>query len=89
MNNFRTWLVGCRNLFLLLWATIFFEKIWIFLPARPSRSTILTGKDGRLKSGKLLNLIGRVGSKTRKFHYHDIQGAQIFQTPGVFLTHPV
>ena len=55
------------------------------------KSPISKGKSGRLKPGKLMNLIGRIRNKTRKFCYHcvDIQGAGFFSSRAFLLTHPV
>ena len=46
----------------------------------------LTGRNGRLKPGELLSLIGHIRYKQDNFQYHcfDIQGAQLCQTPGIF-----
>ena len=44
-----------------------------------------TGRNGWLKPGKLLYLIGHIENQTRQFyHSYNIWGAQFFRTPGVF-----
>ena len=50
-------------------------------------SPILTGRNGRLKPGKLLNLVKHIGNEKDNFHYHcfDIQGATLFQKSGLFI----
>ena len=44
------------------------------------KSPISTGKNGRLKPGKLLKLIGHIGDKKRQFQYHcfDIQAGRFY-----------
>ena len=46
-----------------------------------TKSVILMGSNGRLKLGKLLNLIRQIGDKSRQF---SVSLLLFFQTPGIF-----
>ena len=52
------------------------------------KSSISTGRNGRLKLGKLLNLDLSATNKTFQYHCFDIQRAGFFQTLGVFIDSP-
>ena len=54
------------------------------------KSPISTGRNDRLKPGKLLNLIWhiRVKEDSSQHHCFDIQGSEFCQTPGVFIDSP-
>ena len=54
------------------------------------KAPISTGRNDRLKLGKLLSLIECIGNNTRQFHYHcfNRQGTASYQTPGLFIDSP-
>ena len=59
---------------------VFFRFCRFWKRAFSLESPISTGRNGRLRPGKLLNLTALIGSKTRQFPYYcfDIQGASFF-----------
>ena len=57
------------------------------------KSPISTGRKGRIQPGKLLNPIGHIENRppnqdSFRYHYTDIRGAAVLQTPGLFVDQP-